>query len=84
MQVKETQGQEAEQKKSSPTPVFVPIVIAMDARDHKLLVEEWYSRQMVSVIHTCLCCQYLVVVLILWIGRVRLDEPCDTTFSKAH
>ena len=44
-----TQGQERAQKnKSSPAPVFVPIVVAMDACDHKLLVEEWYSRQMVS------------------------------------
>jgi len=43
-QVEATKGQ----KKSSPAPVFVPIVVAMDARDHKLLVEEWYSRQMVS------------------------------------
>ncbi len=48
-QVEATQGQEqAQKKKSSPAPVFVPIVVAMDARDHKLLVEEWYSRQMVS------------------------------------
>ena len=45
------------QKKSNPTPVFVPIVIAMDARDHKLLVEEWYSRQMVSTSHLhCVAC----------------------------
>jgi len=48
-QVKATEGQEqAQKKKSSSAPVFVPIVVAMDARDHKLLVEEWYSRQMVS------------------------------------
>ncbi len=48
-QVEAPQGQEqAQKKKSSPAPVFVPIVVAMDARDHKLLVEEWYSRQMVS------------------------------------
>jgi len=48
-QVKATEGQEqAQRKKSSSAPVFVPIVVAMDARDHKLLVEEWYSRQMVS------------------------------------
>lgn len=47
-QVEATQGQEqAEKKKGSPAPVFVPIVVAMDARDHKVLVEEWYSRQMV-------------------------------------
>ncbi|KAL0041761.1 hypothetical protein WJX79_003730 [Trebouxia sp. C0005] len=45
--VKATQGQEqAQKKKGSPAPVFVPIVVSMDARDHKLLVEEWYSRQM--------------------------------------
>lgn len=42
-----TEKQEQAQKnKSSPAPVFVPIVVAMDACDHKLLVEEWYSRQM--------------------------------------
>ena len=40
--------QETKEKKSNPTPVFVPIVVAMDGPDHKLLVEEWYSRQMVS------------------------------------
>ncbi|DBA83828.1 TPA: hypothetical protein ACH3X1_006347 [Trebouxia sp. C0004] len=45
-QVEASEGQEQAQKKSSPAPVFVPIVVAMDARDHKLLVEEWYSRQM--------------------------------------
>jgi len=50
-QVEATQGQEQAQKlNGSPAPVFVPIVVAMDARDHKLLVEEWYSRQMVSTI----------------------------------
>ena len=45
------QGQQQQQpkKKASPTPVFVPIVVAMKAQDHKLMVEEWYSRQMVSV-----------------------------------
>ncbi|KAA6417525.1 MAG: 2-phosphoglycerate expressed [Trebouxia sp. A1-2] len=49
-QVKATQGQEqAQKKKGSPAPVFVPIVVSMDARDHKLLVEEWYSRQMRNV-----------------------------------
>lgn len=35
------------QEKKSATPVFVPIVVSMDDRDHKLLVDEWYSRQMV-------------------------------------
>ena len=39
---------EQQQEKKNPTPVFVPIVVSMDDRDHKLLVEEWYSRQMVS------------------------------------
>ena len=49
-QVVGTQGG-AVQHKSSPTPVFVPIVVAMEARDHKLMVEEWYSRQMVGHEH---------------------------------
>ena len=54
-QVEATEKQEQAQKnKSSPAPVFVPIVVAMDACDHKLLVEEWYSRQMVSTTsHHC-------------------------------
>lgn len=42
-------GQQQQKKQSSPTPVFVPIVVAMEAQDHKVMVEEWYSRQMVSV-----------------------------------
>jgi len=51
-QVEATQGQEqGQKKKGSPAPVFVPIVVAMDACDHKLLVEEWYSRQMVTTSH---------------------------------
>lgn len=41
--------QQQPKKKASPTPVFVPIVVAMKAQDHKVMVEEWYSRQMVSV-----------------------------------
>ena len=43
------QQQQQQKKKASPTPVFVPIVVAMEAQDHKVMVEEWYSRQMVSV-----------------------------------
>lgn len=43
------EGQQQQKKKASPTPVFVPIVVAMEAQDHKVMVEEWYSRQMVSV-----------------------------------
>lgn len=40
--------QEKPKKGKSPaTPVFVPIVVAMDQKDHKVMVEEWYSRQMV-------------------------------------
>lgn len=48
VQQSRTPKQETKEKKSNPTPVFVPIVVAMDGPDHKLLVEEWYSRQMVS------------------------------------
>ena len=33
--------------RSPATPIFVPIVVAMDQKDHKVMVEEWYSRQMV-------------------------------------
>ena len=43
------QQQKQQEGRSSPTPVFVPIVVAMDAQDHKVMVEEWYSRHMVSV-----------------------------------
>ena len=46
--VVEPQQQQKDQKKSA-TPVFVPIVVAMDAQDHKVMVEEWYSRQMVTL-----------------------------------
>ena len=42
------QTQQQKQTKASPTPVFVPIVVAMDAQDHKVMVEEWYSRRLVS------------------------------------
>ncbi|KAL3138879.1 hypothetical protein ABBQ32_005706 [Trebouxia sp. C0010 RCD-2024] len=38
--------QKQQEGKASPTPVFVPIVVAMDAQDHKVMVEEWYSRHM--------------------------------------
>lgn len=41
--------QKQQEGKASPTPVFVPIVVAMDAQDHKVMVEEWYSRHMVSI-----------------------------------
>ncbi|KAL3130851.1 hypothetical protein ABBQ38_000183 [Trebouxia sp. C0009 RCD-2024] len=40
------QKQKQQEGKASPTPVFVPIVVAMDAQDHKVMVEEWYSRHM--------------------------------------
>lgn len=49
VQQSRTPKQETKKKNSNPTPVFVPIVVAMDGPDHKLLVEEWYSRQMVSL-----------------------------------
>ena len=49
-ELKQPKVDEGQQKtKASPTPVFVPIVVAMEALDHKVMVEEWYSRQMVSV-----------------------------------
>lgn len=38
--------------KACGTPVFVPIVVTMDDKDHKVMVEEWYSRQMVSISDT--------------------------------
>ena len=47
--VVEGQQQQQQKEKASPTPVFVPIVVAMEAQDHKVMVEEWYSRQMVSI-----------------------------------
>ena len=43
------QQQKQQEGRSSPSPVFVPIVVAMDAQDHKVMVEEWYSRHMVSI-----------------------------------
>lgn len=48
-QPKVVEGEKQQKKKASPTPVFVPIVVAMESQDHKVMVEEWYSRQMVSV-----------------------------------
>lgn len=48
-QPKVVEGEKQQKKKASPTPVFVPIVVAMESQDHKVMVEEWYSRQMVSI-----------------------------------
>ena len=48
-QPKVVEGEKQQKKKASPAPVFVPIVVAMESQDHKVMVEEWYSRQMVSV-----------------------------------
>ena len=50
--------QQQKEKKKSATPVFVPIVVAMDAQDHKVMVEEWYSRQMVRLQYPTVLAQF--------------------------
>lgn len=37
-----------EPPKDSNSPVFVPIVLAMEESDHRVLIQEWHARQLVS------------------------------------
>ena len=37
-----------ESRQGSSSPVFVPIVLAMEESDHRVLIQEWHARQLVS------------------------------------
>ena len=37
-----------ESRQGSNSPVFVPIVLAMEESDHRVLIQEWHARQLVS------------------------------------
>ena len=37
-----------ESPQGSDSPVFVPIVLAMEESDHRVLIQEWHARQLVS------------------------------------
>ena len=72
--------QQQQKGKASPTPVFVPIVVAMDAQDHKIMVEEWYSRQMVSL-YMRLMQRSQALTVDTEISRAHLARQCHLCHS---
>lgn len=78
---------EQKQEKKSPTPVFVPIVVSMDDRDHKLLVEEWYSRQMAmsgQLSNTAISDQEVTDSANAIYSRIRLLQEHLCTYSERN